>query len=78
MLTDDALPRLPRTTLPGEDLDRWADREADEAVASGPGSARPADGVRAALAAARGEAPAKPPVATRPRPTTSPSTELEL
>ncbi len=60
MLLDDLLPRLPHATLPSEDVDAAADRAADRPrVVPGPGASavpRAADMVRAAVAAARGEA----------------------
>jgi DNA helicase-2/ATP-dependent DNA helicase PcrA len=54
MLLDDPLPRLPRTTLPPEPLDRAADREADRS--GGQPAGRAADLLRAAAEAARGTA----------------------
>ncbi|MCU0283088.1 MAG: DNA helicase PcrA [Candidatus Nanopelagicales bacterium] len=72
MLLDDPLPRLPRATLPPEDLDLATDAAADDLPAtapSTPAAARPADVVRAALAARAGGVPAGPasPPATSPR-----------
>jgi DNA helicase-2/ATP-dependent DNA helicase PcrA len=83
VLLDEPLPRLPRATLPPEDVDRLADEAADAAAAQGPAAReepragapadvqppRPADVVRAALAARGGPLAAHVPAPTPPRPT---------